>query len=149
MVSEVSTFPSFGLVSPVSNGAHNDMDYYMFLDSAMVLTPFMKQMAIRGYTFYCPLRIFNVIREIGINCEKEMFKTTGGINTHKGMIFLMGICITSVAKSLFDNNKNNIQIIIKQMVINILVDFILKLNENKLILLLSVIIQLLFYWFFS
>lgn len=37
---------------------------------------------------YLPLEIaFQEIREIGKVTEKEMFEATGGVNTHKGMIF--------------------------------------------------------------
>ena len=51
MISEVSTFPSFGLVSPVSSGSHKDMDYYTFLNSAMTITPFLKEMFKIGYSY--------------------------------------------------------------------------------------------------
>lgn len=38
MLYEVSSYPSPGLVSPMSNGAHRDMDYFTFIDSTSVLS---------------------------------------------------------------------------------------------------------------
>ncbi|WP_305768005.1 citrate lyase holo-[acyl-carrier protein] synthase [Candidatus Epulonipiscium viviparus] len=122
IVCEVSTYPSFGLVSPVSNGAHTDMDYYMFLDSAMAIKPFLKKMAIMGYSFHSPLRIFNAIRTVGKAAEAAMFAATGGVNTHKGVIFLMGICISAVAKNKFGETES-VSEIIESMTQNILYDF--------------------------
>ena len=124
MISEVSTFPSFGLVSPISSGAHKDMDYYTFLNSAVAITPFLKKMFEVGYSYYLPEYIFDVIRDIGKECEKKMFEATNNINTHKGMIFLMGISMAAIGKALYENKEfYQIQDIIKSMVKNILDDF--------------------------
>ena len=124
MISEVSTFPSFGLVSPISSGAHKDMDYYTFLNSAVAITPFLKKMFEVGYSYYSPEYIFDVIRDIGKECEKKMFEATNNINTHKGMIFLMGISMAAIGKALYENKEfYQIQDIIKSMVKNILDDF--------------------------
>lgn len=124
MISEVSTFPSFGLVSPISSGAHKDMDYYTFLNSAVAITPFLKKMFEVGYSYYSPEYIFDAIRDIGKECEKKMFEATNNINTHKGMIFLMGISMAAIGKALYENKEfYQIQDIIKSMVKNILDDF--------------------------
>lgn len=124
MISEVSTFPSFGLVSPVSCGAHKDMDYYTFLDSALAITPYLKEMFKIGYTYHNPEYIFNAIRNTGKTCEEKMFEATNNINTHKGMIFLMGITIAAIGKAMYeDRGFNEIQSIIKNMVKCILDDF--------------------------
>lgn len=124
MISEVSTFPSFGLVSPISSGAHKDMDYYTFLNSAVAITPFLKKMFEVGYSYYSPEYIFDAIRYIGKECEEKMFEATNNINTHKGMIFLMGISMAAIGKALYENKEfYQIQDIIKSMVKNILDDF--------------------------
>ena len=103
MISEVSTFPSFGLVSPVSSGSHKDMDYYTFLNSSMAITPYLKEMFRLGYSHYPPEYIFHTIRNVGKECEEEMFKATNNNNTHKGMIFLIGICMAAIGKALYHN----------------------------------------------
>lgn len=124
MISEVSTFPSFGLVSPISNGSHKDMNYYTFLNSSMAIAPYLKEMAKVSYTYNKPQCIFNVIRNIGVICEEKMFEATNNVNTHKGMIFLMGTCISATMKSIYDNKGfYNIKDIIKDMTQDILDDF--------------------------
>lgn len=131
IISEVSTYPSFGLVSPISSGAHNDMDYYTFLDSAFAIVPYLKKMAEKGYSYDSEENIFRKIREVGQKSEEEMFKATKGINTHKGMIFLMGIVIAGVSKNIYDKKSfGNIQKIIKSMVKDILDDF-KKLDKKE------------------
>ena len=53
-----------------------------------------------------------------------MFKATDGVNTHKGMIFLMGIISSVVGKVLYDHKQfEHIQEYMKEMVKNILDDF--------------------------
>ncbi|MGL5313977.1 MAG: triphosphoribosyl-dephospho-CoA synthase CitG [Peptostreptococcaceae bacterium] len=124
IISEVSTFPSFGLVSPISTGSHKDMNYYTFLNSAIAITPFIKDMAKVGYNYNHSRYIFDAIREIGVACEEKMFEATNNINTHKGMIFLMGICASAVSKALYESKEFfEIKDIIKDMVGNILDDF--------------------------
>ncbi|RDY26013.1 citrate lyase holo-[acyl-carrier protein] synthase [Romboutsia weinsteinii] len=124
MISEVSTYPSFGLVSPISQGSHKDMNYYTFLDSSIAITPYLKKMAEVAYTYQDPKYIFDAIREVGKTCEEEMFIATENINTHKGMIFLMGITISAIAKASYHNyNFNKANDIMKEMVENILDDF--------------------------
>ncbi len=124
MISEVSTFPSFGLVSPISQGSHKDMNYYTFLNSAIVITPYLKDMYKIGYTYHKPEFIFDAIREIGKTCEDKMFEATNDVNTHKGMIFLMGITISAIGKVMYiGSGFNDIKNIIKLMVENILDDF--------------------------
>ncbi|WP_170075196.1 triphosphoribosyl-dephospho-CoA synthase CitG [Paraclostridium dentum] len=133
IISEVSTYPSFGLVSPISSGSHNDMDYYTFLDSGFAIVPYLKKMAEHGYSYNSEENIFKQIRKIGQKAEEEMFKATKEINTHKGMIFLMGIVIASVSKNIYDEKLfENIQKIIKNMVKNILDDFKNLDKKNQL-----------------
>ena len=38
MLYEVTCYPSPGLVSPASSGAHKDMDFFTFVDSTSVLS---------------------------------------------------------------------------------------------------------------
>lgn len=40
-------------------------------------------------------RLFRKIRRIGVEAEKAMFAATEGVNTHKGMLFTMGIVLAA------------------------------------------------------
>ncbi|WP_346961929.1 triphosphoribosyl-dephospho-CoA synthase CitG [Clostridium sp.] len=131
MITEVSTMPSFGLVSPVTKGSHKDMDYYTFLDSSFTIVPFIKEMVEVGYSYENPKNIFKAIRAIGIRCEDAMFKVTKGVNTHKGMIFLIGVVATALGKALYEKlSYNKIETILRDMCENILDDF-KDLHEKK------------------
>ena len=124
MITEVSTMPSFGLVSPITQGSHKDMDYYTFLDSSFVIAPFLKEMISTGYSYESPKNIFKAIRVIGIKCEEEMFKVTKRVNTHKGMIFLIGVVAAAIGKALYGKlTFEKIEIILKDMCENLLDDF--------------------------
>ncbi|MCR5778589.1 MAG: triphosphoribosyl-dephospho-CoA synthase CitG [Lachnospiraceae bacterium] len=92
LIEEVMTTPKPGLVDCCSNGAHKDMDLMTFVNSANALKPYFKKMALCGFNNYKePKKIFQKIRSIGIEAEEAMYKATGGVNTHKGLIFSIGI----------------------------------------------------------
>lgn len=99
---EISCYPSPGLVSPISSGAHKDMDHFTFLDSIAALDPYIYKFAKCGYLNAMNKEIFNEIRSIGIEAEHAMLESTKGINTYKGMIFLMGISVAATAKAIFE-----------------------------------------------
>lgn len=103
MLMEVACFPSFGLVSPVSKGAHEDMDYFTFIKSTASLQKYMLKIAYRSFSPDNLNVIFEDCRKLGVEAEKEMFKKTNGINTHKGMIFVLGIAVIATSKALYDN----------------------------------------------
>lgn len=85
--------PKPGLVDRNNNGAHADMDLALLLRSAEVLQPFFVELAEYGgaHKLEAPQRIFTALRSIGIRAEAEMLQATGGINTHKGALFGLGL----------------------------------------------------------
>lgn len=124
MIYEVSCFPGFGLVTPLTQGSHKDMNFFTFLASSFTLKKGFKKIAEIMFSSP-PLDVaFNLIREIGKEIEREMFKTTSGVNTHKGMIFLMGISVGATARALYEKRDfEDIQSIICEMTRDILKDF--------------------------
>ncbi|MBW9150109.1 triphosphoribosyl-dephospho-CoA synthase CitG [Clostridium sp. CM028] len=132
MLCEVAAYPSPGLVSSISKGAHIDMDHYSFIKSTSALSKYMVLFAQEGYSKRTPKEIFKAIRNIGIEAEKEMFKATKGVNTHKGMIFLLGISCAAVTKVMYDKkNFEEIQNIIKQMTRGLVQDELFYMNKDK------------------
>ena len=90
---EAAVSPKPGLVCIDGNGAHSDMDYPLFVRSARTLRPYFAEAhalgeALRGYA---PQRVFARLRPLGIGAEQRMLRATGGVNTHKGLIFSMGL----------------------------------------------------------
>ena len=84
---ELDTYPKPGLVSHVDDGAHADMDAAMLSRSADTLAPFFAELAAAGAAGAPMARL----QAIGIDAERAMFAATGGINTHRGAIFGMGL----------------------------------------------------------
>lgn len=107
MIKEAACYPSFGLVSPVSAGAHTDMDYYTFIESSSVLQRYFLEMAHVAMSGAEIEDIFKRCRRIGIDAEAAMYKKTGGINTHKGMIFILGL--TLIASGVVIAGKGKFQ----------------------------------------
>ena len=79
MIYEISCFPSPGLISPVSNGAHTDMNLYTFIDSTSTLSKYLALFVQEGLSGKTYKEIFNGIRRIGVEAEKDMFAKTKGI----------------------------------------------------------------------
>ena len=95
---EVAATPKPGLVDRENSGAHTDMDFSVFLRSAAALSPFFLTFAAFGFSSAGkdPVSVFSDARKIGLEAEKEMFRATNGVNTHKGLIFSMGLlCLSS------------------------------------------------------
>lgn len=92
LLEEVYTLPKPGLVDPYSNGAHTDMNVASFERSAKALKPYFVTMALEGERLWeAPPVLFETIRRIGILAERAMYQATGGVNTHKGLVFHLGI----------------------------------------------------------
>lgn len=116
LIYEVSCYPSPGLVSPVSTGAHKDMDFYTFIDSTSVLSKYFMLFVQEGYSDKNYKEIFERIRIIGIEAENDMFVKTKGVNTHKGMLFLIGVICAAIGKVFKEKeNFNQIKHVIKEM----------------------------------
>ena len=109
---EVSISPKAGLVSRLSNGSHRDMDFYTFIDSALSLSKYFSECFIYGQknNFYSP-NFFKNLRDLGKKAEKEMYKATNGINTHKGTIFSMGILISVLASYFKETDEIDLKIL--------------------------------------
>ena len=79
-----------GLVCPESNGAHKDMDYTTMLHGIEALRPFWSRMALAASA--------EELRQLGMEAESAMMAATGGVNTHRGAIFCMGIALNAASR---------------------------------------------------
>ena len=91
---ELNTTPKPGLVDTHDSGAHRDMDHALMMCSIRALHPYFVQLATLGYDS-TQLPAHNDIVSIGLEAEKAMFKSTGGVNTYKGALFSMGLALTA------------------------------------------------------
>ncbi len=90
---EVSTTPKPGLVDRANSGSHRDMDFFTFLDSSAALVPWFREMFCVGWDYggMPAAQLFQRLRFTGTLAERAMLAATGGINTHKGLIFSLGL----------------------------------------------------------
>ena len=89
---EVSATPKPGLVDRANNGAHKDMDIFTFLSSSTALTPYFRDITLQAILFEgAPEEMLAALRYTGQRAEEDMFLATGGANTHKGLIFSLGL----------------------------------------------------------
>lgn len=96
---ELDTTPKPGLVDRNDNGAHRDMDHTLMQRSILALHPYFVRLAQLGFNGKQPCH--DEIVNIGIEAEREMFKATGGVNTHKGALFSIGLAAVALAGESF------------------------------------------------
>lgn len=93
LLCEVAATPKPGLVDRENSGSHRDMDFFTFQASAAALWPYFADCAATGMeTRALPApETFRRLRGPGLAAEGEMLRATGGVNTHKGAIFSLGL----------------------------------------------------------
>lgn len=84
---EVALAAKPGLVTPWGNGSHDDMDYATFMRSLHALRPYFPAIAACGSA----RPDFASLQQLGIAAEADMLLATGGVNTHRGAIFNLGL----------------------------------------------------------
>lgn len=93
---ELKAYPKPGLVSPVDSGAHADMDFALMSKSVDALLQPLALLAAAGREG----RSFeDALMPLGIAAEQRMLAATGGVNTHRGAIFSMGLIVAAIARA--------------------------------------------------
>lgn len=132
---EVTVNPKPGLVDPVSQGAHKDMDVFTFIDSAVSLQPYFEQAYQIGLKADTDdlVSIFQTLRVAGKTAEETMFQATTGVNTHKGAIFSLGILLAATGYAHRYNRQSTVEILttVKGMLINLTQADFAKLSAKQ------------------
>jgi triphosphoribosyl-dephospho-CoA synthase len=98
---ELELHPKPGLVSPVDRGAHLDMDARTFHRSIGALEGFFGEAAGAGG---CGAP-FGELRALGVEAEERMLAATGGVNTHRGAIFNLGLISAAAGRLSADGRS--------------------------------------------
>ena len=90
---ELELTPKPGLVDKLNNGSHRDMDHALFVRSITAIAPWFSRFAELGaeHAGKPATEQLRLIRPMGMACEQAMYAATGGVNTHKGGIFALGL----------------------------------------------------------
>ena len=100
LLDEVYTTPKPGLVDRNNNGSHADMTVATFERSAAALSAYWG----RCFQIGCdsaaerPEATFARLRTAGVEAERDMLAATGGVNTHKGAIFTLGVLCGAIGR---------------------------------------------------
>ena len=98
LIDEADLSPKPGLVDRRGNGAHHDLHLGLMHASANALWPAFKAMAEAALEIgevARPLR--ETLGQLGRDGEAEMLRVTGGVNTHRGAIWALGLLTAAAA----------------------------------------------------
>lgn len=91
---ELALSPKPGLVSFTDRGSHEDMDAHTFMRSLFALRSYFPAIARAG----AEGAVFPVLERLGLAAEARMLAATGGINTHRGAIFALGLLCAAAGR---------------------------------------------------
>jgi triphosphoribosyl-dephospho-CoA synthase len=98
LLAELETWPKPGLVSHVDAGSHTDMDARTFRASVAAIKPFFGRLTLAGAVGSG----MDGLRRIGVDAERAMLEETGGVNTHRGAIFGLGLLCSAAGATWSD-----------------------------------------------
>ena len=93
---ELALAPKPGLVSFVDSGSHADMHAGTLLRSLFALRRYFPVIAAAG----AEDADFAALQRLGIAAEARMLAATGGINTHRGAVFTLGLLCAAAGRQL-------------------------------------------------
>ncbi|SFL59187.1 triphosphoribosyl-dephospho-CoA synthase [Rugamonas rubra] len=99
LYAELSLYPKPGLVSLVDNGSHDDMNAATFLRSLFALRHYFRHICLAGIQGAPFVRL----KQLGIEAETRMLHATGGVNTHRGAIFSLGLLCAAAGRGAAQN----------------------------------------------
>lgn len=98
LIDEATLTPKPGLVDLRGNGAHDDLNWPLMCRSARALRPAFLAMALAGRRMRDHQALREHIGAAGRDGERLMMQATGGVNTHRGAIWALGLLVTAAAQ---------------------------------------------------
>jgi triphosphoribosyl-dephospho-CoA synthase len=95
---ELALSPKPGLVTLVDRGSHRDMDAQTFIRSLLALRSYFVDIAGLGAAG----ADLSALRQRGVQAERDMLRATGGVNTHRGAVFMLGLLCAAAGAVLAD-----------------------------------------------
>lgn len=103
LTSELELSPKPGLVTPENSGAHTDMDADLMRRSIKVLRKAFSEIAAKSRTHNQPDS--TTLGPLGLKWERMMLEATGGVNTHKGALFSLGLAVAATSWLAFNDKE--------------------------------------------
>jgi triphosphoribosyl-dephospho-CoA synthase len=102
LVDEATLAPKPGLVDSRGSGSHSDLSLELMCRSAHALRPAFFEMALVAHGHATSLSLRESLGAIGRSGEQAMMQATGGVNTHRGAIWALGLLIAAAAQDPMD-----------------------------------------------
>lgn len=98
LIDEALLSPKPGLVDARGNGAHDDLTLDLMCRSAAALEPAFAAMAFAARAAGAPTQALReTLGRLGREAEAAMLAATGGVNTHRGAIWALGLLVGAAA----------------------------------------------------
>ena len=115
LIAEVELSPKPGLVDRRGAGAHKDLSLPIMRRSALMIEPCLCDMALISIGSHPSQRMREQLAAIGRDAERAMLKATGGSNSHKGAIWILGLLISAAAMHEDAPKASEIAILAKEI----------------------------------
>jgi triphosphoribosyl-dephospho-CoA synthase len=97
LIEEAVLTPKPGAVDAKDNGSHDDMNLAMLVASAHSLRHAFTELAELGAALPIGPELRRAVGAVGRTGEKFMLEATGGVNTHRGALWAIGLLVTAAA----------------------------------------------------
>src|SRR6266481_267991 len=97
LLEEVELTPKPALVDERGPGAHTDLSLTLMRRSARLLRSHFEVMALASFQKILSQTLREELGAIGRAAERSMLSITGGVNTHRGAIWTLGLLIAGAA----------------------------------------------------
>src|SRR6266404_7469008 len=105
LIAEAELTPKPGLVDRRGAGAHTDLSLAIMRRSALTIEPYIYLMAFVSRRSHPSQPLRERLAVIGRDAECAMLKATGGSNSHKGAIWILGLLAAAAAMQNDDNPR--------------------------------------------
>ncbi len=99
LVAEAELTPKPALVDRRGSGAHNDLSLELLLRSAVALGETFEAVAAAARSASLDATLRERLGAIGRDGEAAMLRATGGVNTHRGAIWSLGLLLAAHART--------------------------------------------------
>jgi triphosphoribosyl-dephospho-CoA synthase len=98
LVAEAELTPKPGLVDRRGSGSHSDLSLDIMRRSASAIAPYFEDMAAASRAVPLGSALRTEVAAIGRAAESAMLRATGGSNSHKGAIWVLGLLVTAAGQ---------------------------------------------------
>src|ERR1700733_11634906 len=102
LIAEAELTPKPGLVDRRGSGAHSDLSLAIMRRSALAIEPYLCRMAFISSRAHPSQSLREQLARIGRAAERAMLAATGGSNSHKGAIWILGLLVSAAAMHIED-----------------------------------------------